>query len=179
LLKLIESSKAKGQELRGNHNEENLRRDDNVVDPQEASCPVTGKRMKNILIAEDNAVNRELLRELLEMRGYSVVEACNGEEALRVLAESRPEALLLDLGMPVLDGYRTVQKIRENPRWTTLPVLAVTAYAMQGDKERILSCGFDGYLSKPINPTLLFQEIERVLSTGGEVASEDRAGAEG
>jgi len=136
------------------------------------------KRMKNILIAEDNAVNRELLRELLEMRGYSVLEACNGEEALRVLAEARPEALLLDLGMPVLDGYRTVQKIRENPRWTTLPVLAVTAYAMQGDKERILSCGFDGYLSKPINPTLLFQEIERVLSTGGEVASEDRAGAE-
>jgi CheY-like chemotaxis protein len=63
------------------------------------------------------------------------------------LGECLPEALLLDLGMPVLDGYRTVQKIRENPRWATLPVLAVTAYAMQGDKERILSCGFDGYLS--------------------------------
>ena len=143
-------------------------------------CPVAGKRMKNILIAEDNAVNRELLRELLEIRGYSVVEACNGEEALRALGECLPEALLLDLGMPVLDGYRTVQRIRENPRWATLPVLAVTAYAMQGDKERILSCGFDGYLSKPINPTLLFQELERVLSTsGGEVASEDRARAKG
>jgi CheY-like chemotaxis protein len=72
-------------------------------------------------------------------RGYSVVEACNGEEALRVLGECLPEALLLDLGMPVLDGCRTVQKIRENPRWAKLPVLAVTAYAMQGDKERILS----------------------------------------
>jgi CheY-like chemotaxis protein len=161
LLKLIASSRAKRQELPGNLNEENLRRDDNVVNPQEGSYTRMDKRMKNILIAEDNAVNRELLRELLEMRGYCVVEACNGEEALRVLAESRPEALLLDLGMPVLDGYRTVQKIRENPRWTTLPVLAVTAYAMQGDKERI-------------------QEIERVLSTnGGQVASEDRAGAEG
>jgi len=90
--------------------------------------------MKNILIAEDNLVNRELLRELLEIRGYSVVEACNGEEALRALGECLPEALLLDLGMPVLDGYRTVQRIRENPRWATLPVLAVTAYAMQGDK---------------------------------------------
>ena len=117
-----------------------------------------------ILIAEDNAVNRELLRELLEMRGHEVVEACNGEEALRALEEFKPEILLLDLGMPVLDGYGTVRKIRENPGFATLPVLAVTAYAMQGDKERILSSGFDGYLSKPINPTLLFQELERLLS---------------
>jgi len=180
LLKLIGLSRAEGQELPGNHSEENLHRDDNAVDPQEIPCSATGKRMKNILIAEDNAVNRELLRELLEIRGYSVVEACNGEEALRALGACLPEALLLDLGMPVLDGYRTVQKIRENPRWATLPVLAVTAYAMQGDKERILSCGFDGYLSKPINPTLLFQELERVLSiSGGEVASEDRARAKG
>jgi two-component system cell cycle response regulator len=117
-----------------------------------------------ILIAEDNAVNRELLRELLEIRGHEVIEACNGEEALRALEDCKPEILLLDLGMPVLDGYGTVRKIRENPSFATLPVLAVTAYAMQGDKERILSSGFDGYLSKPINPALLFQELERLLS---------------
>ena len=117
-----------------------------------------------ILIAEDNAVNRELLRELLEIRGHEVIEACNGEEALRALEDCKPEILLLDLGMPVLDGYGTVRKIRENPSFATLPVLAVTAYAMQGDKERILSSGFDGYLSKPINPTLLFQELERLFS---------------
>jgi CheY-like chemotaxis protein len=117
-----------------------------------------------ILIAEDNAVNRELLRELLEMRGHAVFEARDGEEALRLLEDSKPDILLLDLGMPVLDGYGTVRKIRENPAFATLPVLAVTAYAMQGDKERILSSGFDGYLSKPINPTLLFQELERLLS---------------
>jgi CheY-like chemotaxis protein len=117
-----------------------------------------------ILVAEDNAVNRELLRELLEMRGHAVIEACNGEEALRVLEESRPDILLLDLGMPVLDGYGTVRRVRANPGFATLPVLAVTAYAMQGDKERILRSGFDGYLSKPINPTLLFQELERLFS---------------
>jgi CheY-like chemotaxis protein len=117
-----------------------------------------------ILIAEDNAVNRELLRELLEMRGHAVFEARDGEEALRLLEDSKPDILLLDLGMPLLDGYGTVRKIRENPAFATLPVLAVTAYAMQGDKERILSSGFDGYLSKPINPTLLFQELERLLS---------------
>jgi len=120
--------------------------------------------MKKILIAEDNAVNRELLRELLEMHDHTVIEAINGEEALRMAEESKPDILLLDLGMPVLDGYGTVRKIRENPGLSGLPVLAVTAYAMQGDKERILSCGFDGYLSKPINPTLLFQELERLLA---------------
>ena len=116
-----------------------------------------------ILIAEDNAVNRELLRELLEIRGHTVVEARDGEEALRAMEESKPEILLLDLSMPVLDGYETVRKIRENPRFAKLPVLAVTAYAMQGDKERTLSSGFDGYLSKPIDPKLLFQELDRLL----------------
>jgi len=120
--------------------------------------------MSKILIAEDNAVNRELLRELLEMDDHIVVEACNGEEALRFLDDSKPEILLLDLGMPVMDGYVTIRKIRENPDLAGLPVLAVTAYAMQGDKERILSCGFDGYLSKPIDPKLLYQELNRLLS---------------
>jgi CheY-like chemotaxis protein len=116
-----------------------------------------------ILIAEDNAVNRELLRELLEMRGHIVAEACNGEEALRLLEEFMPEILLLDLGMPVLDGYQTIRTIRENPAFAALPVLAVTAYAMQGDRDRIISSGFDGYLSKPIDSALLFQELERLL----------------
>ena len=119
--------------------------------------------MTTFLIAEDNSVNRELLREVLEGRGHKVVEACNGEEALRLLDESKPQILLLDLGMPVLDGYATVRKVRENPALAALPVLAVTAYAMQGDKEHILECGFDGYLSKPITPLLLFEELDRLL----------------
>jgi CheY-like chemotaxis protein len=131
-----------------------------------------------VLIAEDNAVNRELLRELLEIRGHTVVEARDGDEALRAMEESKPEILLLDLGMPVLDGFETVRKIRENPRFAKLPVLAVTAYAMQGDKERTLTSGFDGYLSKPIDPTLLFQELDRLLlRTTKGTASGDRTDA--
>jgi CheY-like chemotaxis protein len=120
--------------------------------------------MKKVLIAEDNAVNRELLRELLEIRGYAVMEACNGEEALDQIAKVQPDILLLDLSMPVLDGFGTIERIRKNPSFRSLPVLAVTAYAMQGDREKILTSGFDGYLSKPINPTALQQELERVLS---------------
>ena len=119
--------------------------------------------MKTVLIAEDNPVNRELLRELLEIRGYTVIETCNGQEAMEQLQKARPDILLLDLNMPVLDGFETIEKIRKHPGFTTLPVLAVTAYAMRGDRDKILAAGFDGYLSKPIDPTFLQQELQRLL----------------
>ncbi|MFZ0941982.1 MAG: response regulator [Candidatus Sulfotelmatobacter sp.] len=120
--------------------------------------------MTQILIAEDNAMNRELLRELLEPSGYSVVEACNGQEALTMIGQSRPDLLLLDISMPVLDGYATVRKIRENPNLSKLPVIAITAYAMRGDREKILNSGFNGYLSKPVNARSLAEELDRHLS---------------
>jgi CheY-like chemotaxis protein len=124
--------------------------------------------MSKVLIAEDNPVNRELLRELLESRGYSVTEACNGQEAVRQIEKVRPDILLLDLDMPVLDGFGTVRKIRENPSLASLPVLAVTAYAMQGDREKVLASGFDGYLSKPIQSGVLFEELNRLLEKTGD-----------
>jgi CheY-like chemotaxis protein len=132
--------------------------------------------MIKVLIAEDNAVNRELLRELLETRGYTVVEACDGEEALRMIEQTQPDLLLLDIGMPVLDGFAVVRKIRENPRLAPLPVVAVTAYAMQGDREKILNSKFDGYLSKPVNSRSLAEELDRLLSKrSGQDASKNQA----
>ncbi len=119
--------------------------------------------MKTVLIAEDNPTNRELLRELLEIRGYTVAEACNGQEALVSVEQAPPDILLLDIGMPVLDGFAVVRKLRENPRLTSLPVVSVTAYAMQGDREKIMNSGFDGYLSKPVNSSSLFKELDRLL----------------
>ncbi len=119
--------------------------------------------MKKVLLAEDNAVNRELLRELLEARGYEVIEACNGQEALAALEQSVPDILLLDIGMPVLDGYAVASRIRQDPRFAKLPVLGVTAYAMQGDREKILDSGFDGYLSKPVHAKALKEELDRLL----------------
>jgi CheY-like chemotaxis protein len=118
--------------------------------------------MKTALIAEDNSVNRELLRELLELRGYAVTEASDGEETMKQMGHTQPDILLLDLNMPVLDGFGTVKRIRQDPRFASLPVVAVTAYAMRGDKEKILNSGFDGYLSKPINSAELERELERL-----------------
>ena len=97
------------------------------------------------------------------MRGYTVVEACDGEEALRMIEQTQPDLLLLDIGMPLLDGFGVVSKIRENPQMATLPVVAVTAYAMQGDREKILNSKFDGYLSKPVNARSLAEELDRLL----------------
>jgi CheY-like chemotaxis protein len=121
--------------------------------------------MIKVLIAEDNAVNRELLRELLELRGYTVLEACDGQEALHMIEQNQPDILLLDIGMPVLDGFGVIRKIRENPCLARLPVLAVTAYAMQGDREKIMKSGFNGYLSKPVDARSLADELKRLLST--------------
>jgi CheY-like chemotaxis protein len=123
--------------------------------------------MTRILVAEDNAVNRELLRELLELRGYTVLEACDGQEALNAIKQAPPDLLLLDIGMPVLDGFAVIRRLREDARLARLPVVAVTAYAMRGDRERILNSGFDGYLSKPVNPASLTEELDRLLNKPG------------
>jgi CheY-like chemotaxis protein len=119
--------------------------------------------MKTALIAEDNPVNRELLRELLEMRGFAVTEVSNGLQALEHIGQSKPDILLLDLNMPVLDGFETIKRIRQDTGLSPLPVLAVTAYAMRGDREKILDVGFNGYLSKPISAIDLEAELERLL----------------
>lgn len=121
--------------------------------------------MTKILIAEDNPVNRELLRELLEMRGFEVSEACDGLEALVRVEEVRPDLLVLDIGMPGLDGFGVIQKLRANPDFAKLPVLAATAYAMRGDRENIIEAGFDGYISKPINPSALKEAIDQLIGT--------------
>jgi len=117
-----------------------------------------------ILIAEDSAVNRELLRELLEIKGHEVFEAGNGQEALDRIGHIRPDLVVLDIGMPVLDGFGAIEKIRAHPEFMHLPVLAATAYAMRGDRDRVLQAGFDGYVSKPIDAAGLNREIDRLSS---------------
>jgi len=121
--------------------------------------------MSKILIAEDNAVNRELLREILEAGDHQVIETKDGEEALAKIEEAKPDAVLLDINMPVLDGFAAIRRLREHPYFSELPVLAVTAYAMKEDRERIAAAGFDGYIPKPINAAVLLKELQRLLDS--------------
>jgi two-component system, cell cycle response regulator DivK len=127
--------------------------------------------MKKILLAEDNQVNRELVREMLEGNNYEVIEVENGLEALHMLPKALPDLVLLDIQMPVLDGMSAIKQLRQKPEYHDLPVLALTAYAMVGDRERVMAAGFSGYIAKPIDRKTLLAEIEQQLSkvevTGG------------
>jgi len=119
--------------------------------------------MSRILVAEDEHPNRELMRELFEMWGHEVIEAGDGQQALDRIAESQPDLVLLDIQMPVLDGYAVLRCLRQNPRFASLPIVALTAYAMQGDREKVLAAGFDGYLTKPIDIKTLEKDIQQFL----------------
>lgn len=119
--------------------------------------------MIRILVAEDDPASRELVRELLEGWGYQVVEACDGQEALQKVDEAQPQLILLDIQMPHLDGFAVIRELRQNPRFATVPIVALTAYAMRGDRERVLHAGFDAYLTKPIDGEQLRAQIQRLL----------------
>ncbi len=125
---------------------------------------LTGKR--RILIADDRASSRELLRLILVRAGYDVIEAEDGLAALEQARAGHPDLILLDLQMPGLDGYGALAELRREDRFRTLPILALTASAMRGDREKILAAGFTEYLSKPAGPDLLRETVARLLGSG-------------
>jgi len=128
--------------------------------------------MKTVLIADDKATSRELVRTVLEKSGYTVAEASDGIEALRNARELKPDLIILDLHMPGIDGFGVIQEIRRDRELAATPVLALTASAMQGDRERALSAGFTGYIAKPIQLHALRSEVERLLLLGACHASD-------
>ena len=122
--------------------------------------------MKQILIADDKATSRELLRTVLEKQGYAIIEASNGEEALEKTRSDAPDLILLDLQMPVRNGYEVLAELRKDPVYAKLPIIALTASAMQGDRERALAAGFTGYLAKSVTLAAIRSEIQRLLESG-------------
>jgi CheY-like chemotaxis protein len=120
--------------------------------------------IKKILIAEDDPASRELVREILAAQGYQVIEATDGQEALRMVEEESPDLVLLDIQLPRVNGLAVVRQLRQNPRLANLRVVAVTAYAMRGDKEKALDAGFDAYITKPIDTAALRSQIEQLLA---------------
>jgi len=115
--------------------------------------------MKRSLVVDDNAVNRKLAVALLKRRGWEVVEAENGQVGLNKLAEGTFDVVLLDISMPVMDGEEACRQIRANPQWASLRVVAYTAHALESERERIMSAGFDDMLIKPITS----KDLERAI----------------
>jgi two-component system cell cycle response regulator DivK len=116
-----------------------------------------------LLIIEDNAQNLYMMRFLLEKNGFSIIEAENGPEGIEKALRYKPRAVLLDIQLPEMDGYAVAKELKKHPELADVPIVAVTSYAMVGDRERILAAGATGYIEKPINPDTFVAEITQYL----------------
>lgn len=116
-----------------------------------------------ILLIEDNPQNRYLTVFLLERRGHQVVQADTGPVGLELAARVRPDLILLDIQLPGMDGHAVARALKADPTLRSIPIVAVTSYAMVGDREKCLAAGAEGYMEKPIDPATFVDEIERFL----------------
>ena len=115
---------------------------------------------ERILVVEDNEKNMKLFRDVLQASGYETVEATTGEDAIELAGSAAPALVLMDVQLPGMDGVEALAHLRGNERTAAIPVLALTAQAMHGDRERFLEAGFDGYLSKPVDVIELVNAVQ-------------------
>jgi len=118
--------------------------------------------MKKVLVVEDVGFNRELIVQLLEDK-YQVIEAVNGQEGVEIAERERPELILMDLSLPVMDGWEATRRLKANGDLCSIPVIALTAHAMKGDKDKALAAGCDDYLVKPLDEDELMEKIAKYL----------------
>lgn len=130
-----------------------------------------------ILLIEDNAANLELARYLLAAVGHEILLAANGAQGLDVARAEQPDLIVSDLQMPVMDGYELIAELKRDPACSTIPVIALTAFSMPGDESRVMQAGFDGYLSKPIEPEQFSAQIADLLLSNRRAAQSPPASA--
>ena len=120
--------------------------------------------MSKILLVEDHEMNRDMLSRRLLRKGYQVVMAVDGGEGVAMAASEHPDLILMDMSLPVLSGWDATRKIKEDPALAAIPVIALTAHAMAGDREKAIAAGCDDYDTKPIELPRLLEKIEKLLS---------------
>ena len=118
---------------------------------------------KRILVVEDQADNRRILRDMLSNAGYELVEAESGEEALKAVEAQRPDLILMDIQLPVMDGYEATRRIKANPTLKAVPIIAVTSYALSGDEGKARAAGCNAYVTKPFSPRALLAKVREFL----------------
>ena len=121
--------------------------------------------MTHLLLVEDNEMNRDMLTRRLERKGFTIEAAGDGEEALRKIAASRPDLVLMDMNLPIFNGWATCRELRTNPETETLPIIALTAHAMAEDEQKARAAGCNDYTTKPIDFPLLLAKIDKLLSS--------------
>jgi two-component system cell cycle response regulator DivK len=120
-----------------------------------------------VLVVEDNERNMKLFRDVLQASGFRTLEATTGEQAVELVLEHRPDLVLMDIQLPDIDGVEALDRLRADDRFESVPVLALTAQAMEGDRERFLAAGFDGYLSKPVDIADFVATVKRYCAEAG------------
>src|SRR5262247_2122861 len=118
---------------------------------------------KRILIVEDQEDNRAILRAVLSRAGYDLIEAFNGEDAVRLAQNEQPDLILMDIQLPGIDGYEATRRIRAIPALSKVPIIAVTSYALSGDEAKTRAAGCDGYVAKPFSPRQLLAKVREYL----------------
>jgi two-component system cell cycle response regulator DivK len=119
---------------------------------------------KRILVVEDQEDNRQILRDLLANAGYQMIEAENGEQAIEQAIKHRPDLILMDIQLPLMDGYEATRRIKADPDLKAIPIIVVTSYALSGDQEKAHRAGCDAYVAKPYSPRVLLAQIREYLS---------------
>ena len=120
--------------------------------------------MAKILLVEDNEMNRDMLSRRLERRGYQVIIAVDGEEGSRLAYQEKPDLILMDMSLPILDGWEVTRQLKAAPQTRSIPIIALTAHAMAGDREKALEAGCDDYDTKPVEMSRLLTKIQLLLS---------------
>lgn len=121
---------------------------------------------KTVLLVEDNVDNRTIYRTILEYAGYTLIEAEDGEAALRKARDGSPDLILMDISIPLVDGWEVTRTLKTDPSTSRIPVIALTAHALAEDRRRAEEVGCDGYLAKPVEPRRVMEEVERFLGPG-------------
>jgi two-component system cell cycle response regulator DivK len=119
---------------------------------------------KRILVVEDTEDNRQIMRDLLTDAGYDLIEAVDGAEGVAAAQRERPDLILMDIQLPVIDGYEATRRIKADPATRHIPVIAVTSYALSGDETKAFAAGCDGYVAKPFSPRLLLGKVRELLA---------------
>ena len=118
---------------------------------------------KRILMVEDTEDNRQIMRDLMSMTDYELIEAVDGADGVAMAALHKPDLILMDIQLPVMDGYEAARRIKADPALKHIPIIAVTSYALSGDEAKTLAAGCEGYVAKPFSPRLLLAKIRKFL----------------
>ncbi|MBV9879445.1 MAG: response regulator [Gemmatirosa sp.] len=134
---------------------------------------------KTVLLVEDNEDNRIVYSTILRHFGYSVTEALNGEEGIAKAKSEKPDLILMDISIPIIDGWEATQVLKHDPETSMIPIIALTAHALASDREKAMEVGCDGYLAKPCEPRAVVAEVQRFLGKGNPPAATAASGAAG